>query len=269
MSNIIKGSALLRSNPKVIELSGIGLLEAPKPVKSEDDKALEERPEQYAAVQMESQKVLEETEAMIVDLLDKARDEARAIMEAARDEAELIHIQASQAAQEMKQQALEDGYREGLEKARQEMDTLQSEAQQRSRTLLEETRIHKLKTIKACEADILRLALAIAKKVVAAELGGNPDVILNVIREATALLDNPNNISVHVNPAELNHVLEGIGSSYYTSKDGEVIKYKVLPDNRINSGGCTIQSEVGMIDARMETRLQNMEQLIQEVSGDD
>lgn len=269
MSNIIKGSALLRSNPKVIELSGIGLLDAPKPVISEGEKARQESPEQFATIQMESQKVLQETEAMIVDLLDKARDEARAIMEAARDEAEIVHIQASQAAQEMKQQALEDGYREGLEKARQEMAVLQSEAQERSLALLEETRIQKLKAIKACEADILRLSMAIAKKVVAAELNGNPDVILNVIREATALLDSPDNISVQVNPAEVNHVLEGIGSSYYTSQDGEVIKYKVLPDNRIISGGCIIQSEAGMIDARMETRLENMEQLIQEVSGDD
>lgn len=269
MSNIIKSSAYFSSHPKVIELSVIGSVEAAQPIKSRHENDTEEVRGQIAALQMESQKVLQETEAMIVDLLEKARDEAGSIMEAARDEAELMRIQASQAAQEMRNQAQEDGYREGLEKARREMAELQALSEETSRALLEEARMEKLNTIRACEADILRLSLAIAKKVVAAEIQANPEVILQVIREAIALLDNPDNISVYVNPAELEQVLEGIGAGIGSVSEAEVNKLRVLPDNRIKKGGCSVESEAGTIDATIDTRLANMEQLIQEVNGDD
>jgi len=202
---------------------------------------------------------------MIVDLLEKAREEARAIITAAREEAELMQIQAQQAADEVKQQAFQDGYRQGLEQANLEMADLKSQAQY----LVEEARAEKLKTIKECEGDILRLAMAIARKVVTAELRINPDAILSVIQESIALLDNPDNVTVHVNPAELNHVLKEIGSTLYSDANQEDIKVKVIPDNSITAGGCTVESEVGMIDARLETRLDNMEQLMQELSGDD
>ncbi len=269
MSNIIKGSALQRSNPKVIELAVIGRLDGPQPIKTGLEIAAEKEREHLSTLQMESQKVLQETEAMIVDLLEKAREEARSIIEAARDEAELIHIQASQAAQQIKAQAEEDGYQEGIEKARREMADLQALAQETSRACLEEARIQKLKTIKDCETDILRLTLAIANKVVAAEVKTNPEVILSVIREAIALLDNPDNITVRVNPAELERVLDCAPAVFHCGPEGELINLRVIPDNRIKEGGCTVEGDAGMVDARIETRLTNMAQLIQDGSGDD
>ena len=269
MSNIIKGSALQRSNPRLIELAGIGLLETAPPQTHSAERPREEEREQFEYLRLESQKVLQETEAMIVDLLEKAREESGAIMAAARDEAEIMQIQASQAAHEMKEKALKDGYRDGLEQARLETAALKARAEEESRSLVENARAQKLQTIRDCEADILRLSMAIARKVVAAELATNPDVILGVIRDATALLDSPDNITVHVNPAELDQVLEEIGSGLYSDANQGMIQVKAVADHRISAGGCTLESEVGMIDARLETRLDNMEQLLREVSGDD
>jgi F0F1-type ATP synthase membrane subunit b/b' len=86
LSKIIKGSALRLTHPKIVELSTIGLLESPALDQLEKDE------QQLQDLQRESQKVLQETEAMIVDLLEKAREEARNIIAAARDEAELVQL---------------------------------------------------------------------------------------------------------------------------------------------------------------------------------
>lgn len=263
MSKIIKGSALRLIHPKIVELSTIGLLESPALDQLEKDE------QQLQDLQRESQKVLQETEAMIVDLLEKAREEARNIIAAARDEAELVQIQASQAAREMKEQAQENGYRTGIEKAQEEMASLQASVEQENHALMEAARAQKLQMMADCEADILRLSIAIARKVVAVELVSNPDVILHVIREAIALLDHPDNVTIHVNPADLDHVLQEVAAGLYGESDQQLIKAAVFPDNRINSGGCTLESEVGMIDARLETRWEIMEQALQEVSCDD
>lgn len=262
LSNIIKGSELQLSNPKIVELEPIGLLQSPL----EDQ--LEKDEQQLQDLQRESQKVLQETEAMIVDLLEKAREEARNIIAAARDEAEMVQIQASQAAQEMKEQAVENGYRTGLEKAQEEIASSQASVERENQALLEAARAQKLQMMGDCEADILRLSIAIARKVVAAELMSNPDVILHVIREAIALLDHPDNVTIHVNPTELEHVLQELGAGLYGESSQQLIKVTVFPDNQINSGGCTLESEVGMIDARLETRWEITEQAL-EVSCDD
>lgn len=269
LSNIIKGSALQLSNPKIIELAAIELRPSPLEGQPPELRQLEKDQQQLQDVQRESQKVLQETEAMIVDLLEIAREEARNIIAVAREEAEMVQIQASQAAQEMKEQALENGYQTGIEKAQQEMASRQAAVEQENHALLEAARAQKLQMMADCEADILRLSMAIASKVVAAELMSNPDVILHVIREAIALLDHPDNVTVQVNPIDLEHVLQEVEAGLYADSAQQLIKVAVFPDNRISSGGCTLESEVGMIDARLETRLEIMEQTLREVSCDD
>lgn len=263
LSRIIKGSALRLTDPKVVKSSGTSHFEDPVEETREDDN------NQLKELQRESQQILQETEAMIVDLLEKARDEAHSLIETARDEAELIQMKASEEAKKMKEKAREDGYKKGIERARKEMAATVAATEKEKKAVLEAARATKLQMLSDCEADILHLSRAIARKVVAAELVSNPEVILNVIREAMALLNHPDNVTVHVNPQEFDRVVLEAEKGLYGNSDQRLIKVDVLSDNQIKSGGCILESEVGMIDARLKTRWDNMEKALEEVSGGD
>lgn len=220
--------------------------------------------DQVQMIKAESQQILQETEEMIVDLMEKAREEARTILANARDEAEMLLSEAGREAEQMRQQASETGYSQGLQKARDDMAAQQMAAENEAREILENARQQKVSTLANCEADVLRLSLAIARRIVAGELMVNPDFIVNVIREAIALLDQTDNVTVHVNPDDLSQVLQEIGTEIYSEATGSIIKLDVYPDSRIQSGGCTLDSTVGTIDARLETRLESMDQALLE-----
>jgi flagellar assembly protein FliH len=53
------------------------------------------------------------------------------------------------------------------------------------------------------------------------------------------------------------------------SDNGNKISIDVQVDNRISPGGLRLDSEVGTVDARLETRLANVEKAFQDVLQDE
>jgi flagellar assembly protein FliH len=140
---------------------------------------------------------------------------------------------------------------------------------EQSQQIIEQARQIKLNTLKSIEIDIVRLVLAIARKTIAGELNTNPDVVVNVAREAINYLDNPQNVTVYVNTQDMEKVLKAIESREITEVGEKQINFEVLPDDRMSQGSCLIESDIGRVDARVETRLTSVERAIQEVTADE
>lgn len=265
LSRIIKQSQMLLASPIVINSLQPEEVEIKSPDSSEPrvPSALELEKQELANVKKESTLILQETEAMVLELLDKARTEARDILVSAQEEAETLRLVARKEAEEIRTQAQADGYEEGLRMAQQEIESDRQAAFQQSRELLEEARHTKIKMFEECEADIIRLVMAVAKKVIATELSLNPHIIAGVIREAISFLDQPENVTVYVNPADLDVVLQAIKLEVSEYNGNNL---RVLPDESISNGGCILESEAGTVDARMETRIGGVETALLEVN---
>lgn len=271
MSKVIKNSQMLLTPPIVIDSVELSAAEdkAKNNVIFTDDNnhinPVELEKQEIERIKQESQKILTETEQMVMELLQKARDEARDIITNAREEAEVIKIQAGEEAVSIRQKA----YEEGLRQAQQEIEGDRQAAIQQSQALLEEARQSKIKIFRSCEADMVRLVMAVVKKVIADELKTNPDIIINILQEAIDFLDRPENITVYVNPQELDNILEVMDKGYLNDIGTNNTKMDLKADERISPGGCLLESDAGSVDAQLETRIANVNNAIQEVVADD
>ncbi|MDD3023429.1 MAG: FliH/SctL family protein [Syntrophomonadaceae bacterium] len=283
MSNIIKRSELLISQPKIIDLSTMYELERIKreslaslenivveDIEEEiaEDKIEKERQE-LERLKLEGEKILNETELMVMELLQKVRDEAKTIIANAHEEAEVLREKMFEEATQIREKSQNEGYENGLKTAQQEIEADRLLAIQQNQELLEEARQTKLNMMKASESDMVRLAMAVAKRVIGSELATNPNVIINMLREALGFLDQPGNVTVYVNPQDVERIFKVMETETFTDIGSNDMQLNIYADGRIAAGGCMLESDAGSVDARVETRISNVEKAVQEVTADE
>ena len=274
MSKVIKNEQAILTPPILIDSVELNQIENKMEnsvIHNKDDhnNTLKIEKQEVEKIKQESQKILKETEQMVMELLQKARDEARDIITNAREEAEVIKMQAGEEAVAIRETAHKESYEEGLRQAQKEIEGDRQAAIQQSQALLEEARQSKLKVFRSYEADMVRLVMAMVKKVIAGELKTNPDIIINILQEAIDFLDRPENITVYVNPQELENILEVMEKGYLTDIGSNNINMDIKADERISRGGCLLESDAGSVDAQLETRIAAVNNAIQEVAADD
>ena len=98
-------------------------------------------------------------------------------------------------------------------------------------------------------ASVARTATALARQVVRSELVARPALIAQVASEAVnAVLLSARHIRVFVHPDDLALVQAGAGEALAARQA------RLLSDPALSRGGCRIDSDLGSIDARIETR---------------
>jgi flagellar assembly protein FliH len=92
-------------------------------------------------------------------------------------------------------------------------------------------------------------AVALARQVVRSELASRPEQITAVAQEALeALLQSARQISVRVHPDD--HAAVAQGAAEALAARGA----RLLADAQVARGGCLVESDIGIIDAGIETR---------------
>ncbi len=270
LSKIIKRSDLFLSHPRIIEFLDILALEQDFPEAEEilipALSELDQEKIDIEALKKESQTILAETEQLVMGLLEKARNEAKSIISDAHEEAEVIRAQVQEDAQQIQEQAGSEGYNDGLKRAQAEIEADRQMAIEQSQSLIEEARRTKIAILDSVENDIVRLAMAIARKVIVAELSCNPRAIVDIVRQAISFLDNPYNVRVYVNPADLQYLLDSIANEGLTEIGSADLEIDVKADRRISSGGCIVDSSMGSVDAQLDGRIRKVEDATMEVS---
>lgn len=174
----------------------------------------------------------------------EASAEARRIIETAQAEAAAIHESAEQAALELREAA----YREGLEASTLELyDHLLAARERRDTALVE------------VEADILKLAVRIAEKIIGQEIERDAATLTHIVSNALRNARQHEVLTVRVNPADF--------ALIQTQRDqldpsGRARFLDLVADPRVAHGGCLIESESGTIDAQLDTQLRVLERAL-------
>jgi type III secretion protein L len=186
------------------------------------------------------------TKKQIVD----ARAEARRIIADAQEDAAAIRTSAETFARE----SYETAYREGCEASLLEWNTL-----------LLEAREDRDQALAGVERDLLRLAIKIAEKILGREIKRDRAAVVDIV--ATALRQARRNemITIRVNPADLPVIEE---QRQRLDRAGREKYMDLVPDPRVASGGCVIESESGAIDAQLETQFRVLERALLKRAGD-
>ena len=171
--------------------------------------------------------------------------EAQALVQAARHEAENLIREAERRRDEVYEQAQRAGYDEGLTRWN-EMVLQAFEAQQQF--------------VKASEQALVRLAVRVAEKIIGEHLRSSPDVIVGIVREALKSVRSEKGVTIQVNP---DHV-ETVRQSIHRLRDllDSTCHIKVVANPAVSPGGCIVESELGVVDAQLETQLKCLEEAL-------
>jgi len=267
LSRIIKNTELVFTHPRIIEVNKNLeelIIETELEIEINQQEELDQQ-EHLERIKEESNQILAETEKIIVELLEKARIEARDIINSAEEDADYIRNQVLEESKSIREKAHTQGYADGLKKAQQDIEADRQMAIDQSKQILEEARCTKIEILNSMETEMVRLVLAIAKKVITADLMIQPEAIVEIIRQAIANLDDPENLRVYVNPADISFITDAIDWGGLTEIGSRDIAVEAKGDLRISRGGSIIESAGGSVDARLETRMETVEKAFLDV----
>jgi flagellar assembly protein FliH len=212
--------------------------------------------------------MLQETEKKIDNLLEQAQQEAESLIENAQEEAKKLLEEARSDCDSIREEARGEGYDQGLKTAQKEIEADRQFAIEQCDEMLAEAKRNKKKIIESSMADMTRLSILIAKKILTTEIKTNPAVIVNVIREAVSYLDSPEVLKVFLNPEDI----EGVNAQIVDTDLNDTKFYsptvELHRNKNITSGGCVVESDAGSVDAQLETRIDNVEKAIWEAAVD-
>lgn len=283
MPKIIKKTHLVMSSPKIVrafdnlekEVAEVqrAQIETDREIKSfagrddaQPDILLEKRRE-LEQIKEESAQILRETEDLVKEIMARAKDEARVVINQAQEEAEVILQQARQEAEQVQRETRDQAYRDGLRQANEAIEADRQMAMEQSRQMVEEAERNKFAIMNSTETDMVRLIMAISKKVIVNEIRTRPELIIDIVQQAVSNLDHPDQLRVYVNPQEMQLLVDHLAHERLVIEGNREAPVAVKPDNGITPGGCVVESGGASVDATLETRMNKIEEAILDISG--
>lgn len=154
---------------------------------------------------------------------------------------------AQEEAGTIRESAAKEGYKAGLEQAKNEIGQV--------KTAIEDFLKAKQEVFEYIAPDILEISIDIARKIVKHEIEQDPEIVLATILDVLKNISRDEaKISIKVNPSQLaltkNNIPEII------SLTGLETKVNVIADDTIEVGGCIVLTSNGVVDATMNTQLE-------------
>jgi type III secretion protein L len=174
-----------------------------------------------------------------------ATNEAQGIVEAAKREAERLIRDAEERREQLCEDARRAGFEEGLTRW--------------NSTVLQAMDAHD-QVLKASEQSLVRLAVRVAEKIVGEHLKCDPEAIIGITREGLRSIRSEKNLIIQVNPDHVDTLRQSIDRLHDFLGSG--CQVKVVGNAALSRGGCIVESELGVIDAQLETQLKCLEEAL-------
>ncbi|MBR9984669.1 MAG: hypothetical protein KFF68_02050 [Desulfosarcina sp.] len=172
---------------------------------------------------------------------------------------------ATPPAKEQIQPLTEAAFNQGRDQGRAETIAAQQEKVDQGAAALkcaveEIARIRK-QDVDRMETETVRLALAIAKRVIGYETEHGP-VIQHVLKATMKKVVDPRHLTVRLNPKDIDTV-DGFKQELLIADDvGALLRLEA--DEMIQRGGCMIETKLGDLDARIEQQVKIIEDLLKD-----
>ena len=170
--------------------------------------------------------------------------EANALLDAARAKASDMERQALEAYEQKKAEGYQDGLEEGkLEHAEKMMETILSSVE----------------FIEGIESTLVSVVTQSVRKIVG-DLDDR-ERIVRIVRNALNVVRGQQKVTVRVAPADEAAVLEAMAAMTAGSSGTSFLT--VMADPRLEHDSCILESELGVVDASLQTQLKALENAFQ------
>ena len=154
------------------------------------------------------------------------------------------------------------GRQEGLDSAE---DSLETAAQAFAAAVEEISRVRETVTRNSGK-DMLRLVMAISEQIIRREVAADSKVILTIIENALQSSVRTDQYRIRINPADLESVTQQ--KPLFLASISGLKNLSIETDTEISPGGCRVDSELGDVDATIETQLEAIRQSLSEAISD-
>jgi flagellar assembly protein FliH len=184
------------------------------------------------------------------------RAEAEHMLAEARSQVAEFLREAQQQAQAMEAEARERGFREGMEAAQEAQRRLLADLEALRAAVQAERELF----FENLEPEVVRLALAIAEKMIRQEVDLHPEIVVGVARAALLQLKDAQTARVSAHPASVDALRQHLASSL----PGGPSEISIHATPLVSPGGCVVDSDRGSVDARLETQMERITTALQE-----
>ncbi len=221
---------------------------------------LEEEKTKYQNLSQELQAKIEEYNIKLQEI----EKEKNLIIENAKKESELMIQKAIQEAQNKAKEILQQAYNKGLQKGIQEASVkIEEEYTQKIQELTHEiNNIINLRSnlVKEFEKEIIELVFDVAEKILNKKIEESNSVVISYLSELLSKVERSKTVTIWVSPRELEEVRNHKEKLQYILEDVENLN--IVPDERIEKGGCVIETNFGKIDSRLSTKIEVLKEII-------
>lgn len=207
--------------------------------------------------------------------IQQAQSDCDALIDEATTKAEIIIAKATEESQKLQEAASTAGHQEGYnagfaigveageEQARQAMAAERSHAAQQAMQLLKAAQQDGQEMILAAQQQIVELSVAVARKILLREIDENPFVVLPIVQGALEKVRDQQVVTVRVHSRDCDLIMQ-------SRHDLQVLIGREQPilvqsDDSVPQGSCLIDSTSGTVDARIDTQLESIRKVLQEV----
>ena len=262
LSRLIKSSHYSTSPDKrIIEVADIARpLQADRPA---DEPALDEETAAFR------DRVLKDAEEAAELRLQEAQAQAEQMLAQAREEIEQWWLsrrqEDEQAMEAARRQGYEQGYAKGLAAAEQAVRQEYGQMLAQARTILESAARDKQAIIQEAEPFLVELATAIAGKIIGKQLTIEPAWTIDLIRSVLARRREQGTIVLRVSPAQYSFVCDA-RETLLQSIDSQA-ELIIVADSAVEDHGCIVRSNLGSLDARIDTQLKEIRSALLQLTG--
>jgi flagellar assembly protein FliH len=150
--------------------------------------------------------------------------------------------------------AREQGRREGRQAIEQQLSSEQQRLQAQILQTLEQFRLERQNYFHSVEGEVVRLALAIAARVLHREAHLDPLLLTGAVRVALEKLGDSSQVVMRVPPREI-----GQWKEFFRGRSNSRNQPGVLEDPSLSPGECVLATELGTIELGVRAQLQEIE----------
>ncbi len=201
---------------------------------------------------------VEQAQAVARDIIEKSRRSADALLEEARQELRRAQKKGEEIESEAYAAGFEQGKKDGEEIGRKQYQVVA----QRLEKLIDRISEGAEALLPQYEAQMVELAMSVARQVIAREIEISPDIVLESIRAAMEQVVEGCAVHLHLNPEDIENLEDEIREKFVVpGRQG----LDIVPDPRVGRGGCLIETEYGLIDATTKAKWQAVSDTIKRV----
>jgi flagellar assembly protein FliH len=233
----------LPENPEAVEAAEE--VKPPEPTKEElEEKAKAETEEKAKAIEQAARK-------SAYEIIEQARWEANDLVEKAKEAAEKeVQGLKETAEEEGRKQGLEKGLQQGLEKGREEGRQFYAESIKKWNGMAEETLAERKKLLGELQPILVELVGEALHRCLQKEAKRHHQMVLDLAQEVIKKTQDQVHLKLHLNPEDVEEVEAQKEQLQLSVGAGEL---EIVPDARIERGGCVLETEAGSVDARLTT----------------